>query len=159
MNELESARRIIDALRNDKVLTLRDLAKRAGFHGVGRDFKVGFNYLQKQGAVKLRQSGWRSEKRGGNIHPKTALLVADVYELENADREIREETGELEEAVHGEVGPQLIPVFTLFGNRSFVGKEEYDAVTKSKTKDISFWRVRTKEEEKTKKHEEKEKDE
>jgi hypothetical protein len=138
MNELESARRIIDALRNDKVLTLKELARRAGFLNVAsRDFKVGFNWLQKQGAVKLRQSGWPSEKRGGHNHPKQALLVADVYELDNAEREIREEMGDLEEIVTQQSSFELVPAFTPFGHRTFVSKEEYEAVKASKG--LSFW--------------------
>jgi hypothetical protein len=145
MNELESARKLIDALRGDKLLTLKDLATRAGFQSAAsRDFKMGFSYLQKEGAVKLRQSGWRSEKRSGNNHPKTALLVADIYELDNTDREMCEETGDLDEtgAIHGNIRPELIPVLTLSGGRTFVSKEEYDAVTKSKINGISFWKIR-----------------
>lgn len=147
MNELESARKIIDALRGDKVLTLKDLARRAGFHNAGsRDFKVGFNYLQKLSAVKLRQSGWRSERRSGCGHLKTALLVVDVYELDNAEREIREETGDLADGeVTQQSGYQLIPAFTLFGHPTFVSKEECEAVANSKIKgSFSFWRLEAK---------------
>jgi hypothetical protein len=149
MNELESARRIIDALRNDKVLTLKELARRAGFLNVAsRDFKVGFNWLQKQGAVKLRQSGWPSEKRGGHNHPKQALLVADVYELDNAEREIHEELGDLEEDVTQQSSYDLIPAFTPFGHRTFVSKEEYEAVKTSKNKGLCFWRLEAQQDEK-----------
>lgn len=148
MNEFESARRIIDALRGGKILTLKDLARRAGFlNASSRDFKVGFNWLQKQGAVKLRQSGWPSEKRGGKNHPKKALLVADVYELDNAEREIREEMGDLEEEVTKQSrSSKLFSVFTPAGHRTFVGREEYDAVMTSKGKSgLSFWRLKAEE--------------
>lgn len=153
MNELESARRIIDALRGDKVLTLKDLARRAGFLNAGsRDFKVGFNWLQKQGAVKLRQSGWPSEKRGSNNHPKKALLVADVYELENAEREIREETGDLVDVeVTEQPGLGLIPAFTPLGHSTFVSKEECEAVRREAVrnrKGFSFWSLKYEESEK-----------
>jgi hypothetical protein len=141
MNELESARRIIDALKNDKVLTLKELARRAGFlNASSRDFKAGFNWLQKQGAVKLRQSGWPSEKRGGKNHPKQALLVVDVYELEGAEREIREEVGDLEEdedVITKQSGYEMVPAFTPLGHRTFVSKEECEAVKASKG--LSFW--------------------
>jgi hypothetical protein len=96
MDEDEAARKILDCLKGNKqIITLRNLAEVSGFRGVNSDFKKGFNYLQKHGIVKLRQPGWPSEQRGKkDNHPKSVILLADVYVVEDAEKEIREkETG------------------------------------------------------------------
>jgi hypothetical protein len=80
----EAATKILNILKQKtRILALSQLAKRAGFPGAfDRHFKAGFNLLRNEGIIKLRQSGWRSEKRRGkHNHPNTVILTADVYEI------------------------------------------------------------------------------
>jgi len=141
LNELESARKILEILKeNTKIVILRDLAKQAGFPSASSvDFKKGFNFLQRREIVKLRQSGWRSEKRGGRSHPKSVILVADIYEVERVEQEIAEEKGEWDDAFARTDEIELVPVLTLSGDPTFVSTEEYKRVVRSKEKLFSFW--------------------
>lgn len=93
MSARESARRILEVLkdRHLQIVTLRELAKRSGFGGAHfKEFKVGFNLLENRGIVKLEQSGWPSEKRGGSLHPKSVVLLADIYEVEDVESELED---------------------------------------------------------------------
>lgn len=143
MNELEAAYKILEVLKGNKqIITIRELAKSSGFKSVADvDFKKGFNLLQRKKAVKLHQSGWPSEHRGVNNHPKTVLLVADVYELKNAEQEL---TTELKLDMEDEVTKpcdlwsELAPIVTMFGDSSFINKEDYNEGIKS-VKNLNFW--------------------
>mgnify|MGYP001608490803 FL=1 len=93
MSARESARRILEVLkdRHLQIVTLRELAKRSGFGGAHfKEFKVGFNLLENRGIVKLEQSGWPSEKRSGSLHPKSVVLLADIYEVEDVESELED---------------------------------------------------------------------
>lgn len=142
MNELESARRILEALRGKRqILVLRELAKLSGFKSVADvNFKKGFLFLQKRGVLKLRQSGWRSEKRGGNTHSKSVILLADVYTVEDVERELKEELGVSDESAMKFEETKLVPVVSLFGSPSFVSKEAYEfALQKENRHRSNFW--------------------
>jgi len=145
LDELQAARKILQALKGRQVVVLKELAKHAGFKGAfSIDFKKGFNFLESKGVVKLRQSGWKSEKRGGHNHPKSLLLIADIYEIEHVEQEIDERMGDLDgELEKGDLAQmqtvKLISVKTLFGDPTFVSEQEYEKVTVSKEKRISFW--------------------
>ena len=94
MSARESARRILEVLkdRHLQIVTVRELAKRSGFGGAHfKEFKVGFNLLVNKGIVKLEQSGWPSEKRGSSLHPKSVVLLADIYEVEDVEAELSNE--------------------------------------------------------------------
>jgi len=142
MNELESARRILEVLKGkNQVLVLRDLARCSGFKNVADvDFKRGFNFLQKRGVLKLRQSGWRSEKRGGKNHPESVILLADVYTVEDVERELKEDLDiDIEPAAKLDE-TELVPVFSLFGAPTFVSKETYSFALKAQNRHrANFW--------------------
>lgn len=95
MTENSSARKILEAFKEGRqFLCLRDLAKASGFQRASdRNFKAGFNYLASKGVLKLQQSGWRSEKRGGHNHLKTVILTANIYEV--MDTEFKLDTEKL----------------------------------------------------------------
>lgn len=136
VNELESARRILEVLKDERqMMVLRDLAKLSGFKSVANvDFKKGFNFLQKRGIIKLRQSGWRSEKRGGKNHPAAVILLADVYEVEDFEKELKEDLGIYAEPSAKFDETKLVPVLSLFGNPTFVSKEAYEFALNSKNR-------------------------
>lgn len=126
----EVARRILDVLKRGKpVHVLRDLAQESGFRGVySMDFKAGLNLLIDQKIVKLRQSGWKSEKRGGHNHPKSAILLADIYEVEMFEGELRPEG-------HAQLEPEqlptsddftLVPIKTVCGEESYISKSAFE---------------------------------
>lgn len=87
MERFSAARKILETFKDGKTfLCLRDLAHASGFpRASSRNFKDGFNYLVTKGVLKLRQSGWPSEKRGGKNHPKTVILTANIYEVVDSD--------------------------------------------------------------------------
>jgi hypothetical protein len=94
-SQIESARKILEIIKEERILTnLSDLARKAGFPRVSdRNFKAGFNYLIERKIVKLQQAGWSSEKRGTkNHHPKSVLLIADLYQLTNEESSISRES-------------------------------------------------------------------
>ena len=88
-----AVRQILEAFKQGRTfLCLHDLAIQSGFKRVSdRNFKDGFNYLVEKGVIKLEQSGWSSEKRGGNSHPKTVILTADLYEVTDSAFQIDDE--------------------------------------------------------------------
>jgi hypothetical protein len=90
VDQISSARKILEAFKEGKTfLCLRDLARTSGFQRASdKDFKTGFNYLVERGVLKLQQSGWRSEERGGKNHPKTVILTADIYEVKDSEFEL-----------------------------------------------------------------------
>jgi len=93
MSRIEDVRKILDILKEDKTLVcLSNLAKQSGFPSVAnRHFKDALNFLIKKQVIKVRQSGWPSEKRGGNNHPKTVILIGDIYETGDLDLNITSE--------------------------------------------------------------------
>jgi len=124
MEQFSAARRILETFREGKTfICLRELAKASGFPRVSnRDFKSGFNYLVRQGVLKLQQSGWRSEKRGGKSHLKTVILTADVYEIIDSDFVIDpEKISNLDKRVSAGVQQTLRKHATLSEHR----KEQY----------------------------------
>lgn len=131
MEASESARRILEVFsksRKKKLICLSEVAKRAGFAGAHRkDFKRGYNLLRRKGILKQRQSGWRSEKRGGkNNHPKSVILMADIYIVED-EAELFMDTNlnpeELEIADEQTV-EELVPIITLDEDLSYITKSE-----------------------------------
>jgi len=80
----DSARKILKVLKKGHIFTcLRGLAKKAGFRTAGsRSFKNGLNLLIQKDVVKIVQSGWSSEERGVNRHPKGVVFLGDIFTLE-----------------------------------------------------------------------------
>jgi len=124
MEQFSAARKILEAFKTGKTfLCLRDLAKASGFpRASNRDFKSGFNYLVSKGVLKLQQSGWSSERRGGKNHPKTVILTANIYEVADSDFEINlEEISNLDNSVFIGLQQTFLKVNTLTKRR----KEQY----------------------------------
>lgn len=144
MEAAESARRILEVFsksRKKKLISLRELAKRAGFAGAHiKDFKRGYNLLRRKGILKQRQSGWTSEKRGGkNNHPKSVILMADIYIVED-EAELFTDTHpnpEELEIADEETFEELVPIITLDEDLSYMSKPDYEASKKEKTR--NFW--------------------
>lgn len=125
MDELISARKILDTMKEGTTfLCLRDLAKYSGFQKASNpSFKAGFNYLVAKGVLKLQQSGWRSEKRGGDNHPKTVILTANLYEI--VDSEFCVDLNAVEK----------LPEFSLVGLPSRLKKKRLSEKRKQKYRD------------------------
>lgn len=127
----EAAYRILDVLKQGRpVCILRDLAQQSGFRDASDiNFRAGLNFLIEKKVVKLRQSGWRSEKRGGNVHPKSAVLLADVYEFEKFEGDLKPESRghlEPEEPLSRDQDLSLVCVTTPCGETSFISKSAFD---------------------------------
>ena len=89
MNQDESARKILTVLTEHpkNIIALRKLAKRAGFVGAhSKDFKKGFNLLQRQEVVKLQRSGWASESN--RHHHPVVILTSDIYVLDETQADL-----------------------------------------------------------------------
>jgi hypothetical protein len=86
---MQNNKQTIEAAEIIKVLSthkgfvcLSALAKAAGFStAANKEFKKGLNSLIDQGVVKVRQSGWSSERRGTGVHEKTVILLSEVMEF------------------------------------------------------------------------------
>lgn len=145
MKPIESATKILNILRKGaRFKVLNNLAKEAGFAGANRkDFKKGLNYLIRKEILKVEQSGWSSEKRGGkDPHPKGVILLGDIFVL----GELEEETetkgpiGEVHDISNSpysksDFSDELVEIHAIGGDESYITQAEYE-----KSKDgINFW--------------------
>jgi len=131
LRSIDSAEKILQVLKKDKPFkVLKDLAKQAGFPGANRkDFKKGLNYLIQKGILKLEQSGWSSEKRGSNHHPKGVILLENLYVLNPSEDEEEEKSslGEVQNIPdRNNVFDELVEIQALGGDISYITKSEYE---------------------------------
>lgn len=139
MEEKQAAKRILDVLKENQTsfLNLRDLAKRAGLKGAhSKDFKKGFKLLEREKIVRLYHSGWASE----GYHRASAVLIADIYTVENIEAELR---GDKDDDDKQPVSPssqtqdfKLVKIRTPCGEVSYISKSAY---MQDKDLEGNFW--------------------
>lgn len=137
MDEGKAALKILQVLKDQRgiFLNLRDLARRAEFKGAHvKDFKRGFKLLEKQGIVRLYHSGWASE----GFHRAGVVLLADVYVVEDLEKELKGEEIDFEKFTpQAEIQDfTLVAVRTPCGEIGYISRVAYE---REKNYSGNFW--------------------